>query len=65
MIDYQLYCKIRHMNQQDGLTARQIARHLAMDVRTVKNGTSKNSSNPEKARISKMVSFFSQVEPPK
>ncbi len=36
MIDYALFSKIRHLNQHDGLTAQQIARELALDVRTVK-----------------------------
>jgi transposase len=36
MIDYALYSKIKHLSINDGLTAPQIARELAMDVRTVR-----------------------------
>ena len=35
MIDYELYCKIRHLKEQEGLNAHQIAGELAMDPRTV------------------------------
>jgi transposase len=36
MIDYALYSKIKHLSINDRLTAPQIARELAMDVRTVR-----------------------------
>jgi len=36
MIDYELFSKIRHLKEQEGLTAPQIAAELAMDVRTVR-----------------------------
>ena len=35
MIDYELFCKIRHLKERDGLTAAQIAQELALDPRTV------------------------------
>jgi len=35
MIDYELYCKLRHLKEQEGLNAHQIAGELAMDPRTV------------------------------
>ena len=36
MIDYELFSKIRHLKEQEGLTAPQIAAELAIDVRTVR-----------------------------
>jgi transposase len=35
MIDYDLFCKIRHLKEREGLNAHQIAGELAMDPRTV------------------------------
>lgn len=35
MIDYELYCKLRHLKDHEGLSAHQIAGELAMDPRTV------------------------------
>jgi transposase len=35
MIDYETYCRIHHLHQHDGLGLAQIARALALDVRTV------------------------------
>jgi transposase len=35
MIDYELFCKIRHLKEREGLTAAQIAGELALDPRTV------------------------------
>jgi len=35
MIDYELFCKIRHLKEHAGLTAAQIAGELALDPRTV------------------------------
>jgi transposase len=36
MIDYELFAKIKHLKEQEGLTAPQIAAELAIDVRTVR-----------------------------
>ena len=36
MIDYELYAKIRHLKEHEGLTATQIAAELALDPRTVR-----------------------------
>ncbi len=36
MIDYELFSKIRHLKEHEGLTAPQIAAELAIDVRTVR-----------------------------
>jgi transposase len=35
MIDYELFCKIRHLKERDGLCPAQIAQELALDARTV------------------------------
>ena len=35
MIDYELFCKIKHLKEHEGLTAPQIAEELALDPRTV------------------------------
>ncbi len=35
MIDYQVFCQIKHLRQQQGLNASQIANDLALDPRTV------------------------------
>lgn len=36
MIDYETYCRIKHLHEQDGLTLTQIARSLSLDPRTVR-----------------------------
>jgi len=36
MIDYELFAKIRHLTDQEGLTPPQIANQLALDSRTVR-----------------------------
>jgi len=61
MIDYALFSKIRHLNQHDGLTARQIARELAMDVRTVKKWLDQTRFRPRQSspRASKLDPFKS------
>ncbi len=35
MIDYETFCRIKHLSEQDRLTVAQIARTLALDARTV------------------------------
>ena len=59
MIDYELYSKIRHLNQQDGLTARQIARELSLDVRTVNKWLDEAQFKPRQStpRPSKLDPF--------
>ena len=59
MIDYELYSKIRHLNQQDGLTARQIARELSLDVRTVNKWLDEAQFKPRQStpRASKLDPF--------
>jgi orotate phosphoribosyltransferase-like protein len=59
MIDYALFSKIKHLNQHDGLTAQQIARELAMDVRTVKKWLDQTQFRPRQSspRASKLDPF--------
>lgn len=59
MIDYELFSKIRHLNQQDRLTAPQIARKLALDVRTVQKWLDQTQFKPRKSspRASKLDPF--------
>ena len=63
MIDYALFSKIRHLNQHDGLTAQQIARELAMDVRTVKKWLDQTRFRPRKSspRASKLDPFKGDI----
>jgi DNA-binding transcriptional regulator YiaG len=63
MIDYALFSKIRHLNQHDGLTAQQIARELAMDVRTVKKWLDETRFRPRQSspRASKLDPFKSDI----
>ena len=35
MITYEIFCKIRHYRDHDGLNKSQIARALSLDLRTV------------------------------
>jgi len=59
MIDYELFSKIRYLNQQDRLTAPQIARELALDVRTVQKWLDQTQFKPRKSspRASKLDPF--------
>ena len=59
MIDYALFSKIKHLNQHDGLNARQIARELSMDVRTVNKWLDEAQFKPRQSspRASKLDPF--------
>ncbi|MBC2742308.1 MAG: IS21 family transposase [Desulfosarcina sp.] len=63
MIDYELYSKIRHLNQHDGLTAQQIAQELVLDVRTVKKRIDETQFKPRKSspRASKLDPFKNDI----
>lgn len=37
MIDYETFCRIKHLHEQEGLTLAQIARALSLDPRTVRS----------------------------
>ena len=63
MIDYELYCKIRHLKEQEGLNAHQIAGELAMDPRTVAKWLTRERFCPRKAspRSSKIDPFKNEI----
>jgi transposase len=67
MIDYETFCRIKHLHEQDGLTVTQIAQSLALDPRTVqtwleseryrpRQGVQRSSKlDPYKATIRQLV----------
>jgi transposase len=59
MIDYELFCKIRHLNHDDGLTPQQIASELVLDVRTVDKWLNQTQYRPRHSlqRASKLDPF--------
>ena len=63
MIDYELFCKIRHLKEQEGLNAHQIAGELAMDPRTVAKWLTRERFCPRKAspRLSKIDPFKNEI----
>lgn len=48
MIDYEDFCKIKKLHDQDGLKASQIAREMALDLRTVQRWLAKERFEPRK-----------------
>ena len=56
MIDYESFCKIKHLKAHEGLSASQIAAELAMDPRTVGKWLAQEHFKPRKptARASKL-----------
>lgn len=63
MIDYELFAKIRHLKEQQGLTVPQIADQLAMDPRTVRKWLAEHF-RPRKsvARSSKLDPFKLDIQ---
>jgi transposase len=63
MIDYELFCKIRHLKDHEGLSAHQIAGELAMDPRTVAKWLARERFCPRKAslRVSKLDPFKAEI----
>jgi transposase len=63
MIDYELFCKIRHLKEQEGLNAHQIAADLAMDPRTVTKWLTRERFCQRKAsvRSSKLDPFKNEI----
>ena len=51
MIDYDLYCRIHHLKQTESLSAAQIARHLALNVRTVRHWLNEPTFRPRKTVV--------------
>jgi hypothetical protein len=63
MIDYELYCKLRQLKDQEALSAHQIAGELAMDPRTVAKWLARKRFCPRKAsrRSSKLDPFKAEI----
>lgn len=63
MIDYELYCKIRHLKDHEGLSGHQIAGELAMDPRTVGKWLARERFCQRKAclRASKLDPFKNEI----
>ena len=63
MIDYELFSKIKHLNQNDGLTAQQIATELVLDVRTVEKWLNETHYRPRRSvqRPSKLDPFKDDI----
>lgn len=63
MIDYELYCQLRHLKDHEGLSAHQIAGELAMDPRTVAKWLARERFGPRKAslRTSKLDPFKAEI----
>lgn len=63
MIDYELFCKIRHLKEREGLTPAQIALELALDGRTVAKWLAKESFCQRKpaVRVSKLDPFKADI----
>jgi transposase len=63
MIDYELFCKIKHLNVQEKLSATQIASELALDPRTVRSWLSQPRFSQRKSspRSSKLDPFKADI----
>ena len=63
MIDYESFCKIKHLKAHEGLSASQIAAELAMDPRTVGKWLAQEHFKPRKptARASKLDPYKNDI----
>ena len=63
MIDYELFSKIKHLKEHEGLTGSQIAAELALDPRTVGKWLAQGQFRPRKAaaRPSKLDPFKNDI----
>lgn len=63
MIDYQCFCQMKHLHEQQGLSASQIAATLALDPRTVAFWLTQERFRPRKSRprTSKLDPFKAQI----
>ena len=63
MIDYQRFCQIKHLSQEQGLNVSQIANQLALDPRTVAYWLAQDHFQPRKAskRRSKLDPFKHEI----
>ena len=50
MIDYQCFCQIKHLHEQQGLSASQLAATLSLDPRTVASWLTQERFRPRKSR---------------
>lgn len=63
MIDYQRFCQIKHLSEQQGLNVSQIAQELALDSRTVSYWLAQDHFRPRKStkRRSKLDPFKADI----
>ena len=63
MIDYACFCQIKHLHEQQGLSASQIAATLALDPRTVAYWLTQERFRPRtsRPRASKLDPFKAQI----
>jgi transposase len=63
MIDYACFCQIKHLHEQQGLSASQIATTLSLDPRTVAYWLTQERFRPRKSRLhaSKLDPFKAQI----
>ena len=63
MIDYELFCKIKHLHEHEKLTVAQIAAELALDPRTVRSWLAQERFRPRKSRprASKLDPFKADI----
>ena len=63
MIDYELFSKIKHLKEQAGLTASQVAEELALDPRTARKWFRQKQFSPRKptVRPSKLDPFKNDI----
>lgn len=63
MINYELFHKIKHLHQTNGLTIAQIAEHLSLDARTVSRTLSEKQFRPRKSsgRVSLLDPFKASI----
>lgn len=63
MIDYQRFCQIKHLSQEQGLNISQIAQQLALDPRTVSYWLTQEHFRPRKPdrRLSKLDPLKAEI----
>ena len=66
MIDYETFSRIKHLHEQKGLSATQIARELGLDERTVKRRLEARQFLPRKSvqRPSKLDLLLAIIRTP-
>ena len=63
MIDYELFCKIKHLHEHEKLTVAQMAAELALDPRTVRSWLTQERFSQRKSspRASKLDPFKADI----